>query len=255
MQQTTTLTINESRLQPGIVITVNAQSTAEIVLYTPHDGGNTWYTLLIDGQHHYLVMWKHTVGRPEIEATLERVLHTVQQAIAALQPPPTPTFDAAVAAALERLAAENAQSARTARQAGLKDDAKFFQRAANAFVRALEEWTAGIRPTRTASGNWLLPSRSGGAAHLLALDGDWICTCQAGESMHWAKALVIALEVAEDDLARFDDGDYSEVTVPDPEPPTPAPVAQADNSEEDEETARRALITRLCAHRARLLAA
>lgn len=158
---------------------------------------------------------------------------------------PTPTFDAIVAAALERLAAENAQSARTARAAGIKDDAKFFQRAANSYTRALEEWQAGTRPTRTAAGGWLLPSRSGGAAHLLTLDGDWMCSCAAGESMHWAKALVIGVEVAGDDQDRFDD-DCGETAVSEPEPPTPAPAAPS-------EDAWRALITRLCAARAEVL--
>lgn len=79
-----------------------------------------------------------------------------------------PTFDEMVAAALERMAFENARSAEAARGAKLKGDARFFQRAANAFVRALAEWNAGTRPQRTQGGNYLLPSRSGGADHLLA---------------------------------------------------------------------------------------
>lgn len=155
-----------------------------------------------------------------------------------------PTFDAIVASALERLAAENAQSARTARAAGEKGDARFFQRAANSYTRALEEWTAGTRPTRTPSGGWLLPSRSGGAAHLLTLDGDWMCSCASSDQMHWAKALIIGLEVAGDDIGRFDD--CGETAVSEPEPPTPAPAAAS-------EDARRALITRLCAARAEVL--
>ncbi len=212
----TTITINESRLQAA-TITVTAESTAEIALHTPRDGGNTYYALLVDGRYHDLIMWKHTVGCAEATESLDRALSQVRAAIAHLQPPP---FDGVVAAALERLASENAQSARTARQAGEKEDAAFFQRAANAYTRALEAWNAGTRPTRTTAGNWLLPSRTGGAAHLLTMDGDWICSCQAGESMHWAKALIIGLEVAGDDVGRFDDGaDYSEVTT---EPPTPA---------------------------------
>lgn len=178
-----------------------------------------------------------------------------------------PTFDALVAAALERMAAENAQSARTARAAKLTDDAKFFQRAANAFVRALEEWTAGTRPTRTPSGGWLLPSRSGGAAHLLSLDGDWMCSCAAGESMHWAKALVIGMEVASDDLDRFDDGAAIIEENPDSGPSSPAAPAaplptappdaptEADDPRimhvEDARAARQALIRRLTEARGR----
>lgn len=221
MQQTTTLTIREPRLCER-TITVSAESTAELALHTPHDGGNTWYALEVDGQRHNLIMWKHTVGRPETIAALERALAQVQSVIASLQPP-TPHFDALVGAALERLAAENAQSARTARYAGLKDDAKFFQRACNAYVRALEEWLAGTRPTRTEGGNYLLPSRSGGAAHLLTLDGDWVCSCASGQAIHWASALIIGMEVAGDDQDRFDDGDDGETAVSEPEPPTPTP--------------------------------
>jgi hypothetical protein len=253
--QTITLTIREERLQP-VTITVSAQSTAEIALYTPAgELSSTWYTLLIDGRHYYMIQWKHLTGQIEATEALDRALAQVRQAIARLQPPPTPAFDAAVEAALERLAAENAQSARTARAAGLKDDAKFFQRAANSYTRALSEWTKGTRPEQTQGGNWLLSSRTGGPDHLLRLDGDWTCTCASGTTDHWAKALIVACEVAQDDLARFDDGDYSEMTAPDPEPPTPAPAAPAGISEEDEAAARRALFARLTRVRARLLAA
>jgi hypothetical protein len=254
--QTATLTINEPRLQP-VTITVTAASTAEIALYTPPgELASTWYTLLIDGRHHFMIQWKHLTGNIAATEVLDRALAQVRQAIAALQPPPTPHFDAMVAAALERLAEENARSARTARAAGLKDDARFFQRACNAYVRALSEWQQGTRPTRTPSGGWLLPSRSGGADHLLTLDGDWLCSCSSGTQIHWASALIIGLEVAQDDLARFDDGDDDrEMTAPNPEPPTSTQAAQDGAHEEDEADARRALITRLCAARARLLAA
>jgi len=88
----TTLTINEPRLQ-ATVITVTAESRAEILLYTPPgELANTWYALLVDGRYYHLIMWKHTIGRAETIDSLDRVLVQVQRAIAALQPPPIPTL-------------------------------------------------------------------------------------------------------------------------------------------------------------------
>jgi hypothetical protein len=65
----------------------------------------------------------------------------------------------------------------------------------------------------------MLPSqREGEPPHPLTKDGDWGCTCAAGESMHWAKALIVGMEVGYDDLARPDNaGD--DTTVPDPTAP------------------------------------
>ncbi len=131
------------------------------------------------------------------------------------------TVEAAVSGALERLAEENAQSARTARAAGLKEDARFFQRAANSYARALLLYRAGLRPHPTERGGWLLPSqRPGEAPHLLHMDGDWRCTCPSGDSIHWASALLIGIEAGQDDLDRFDD-DCGETAVAEPEPPVP----------------------------------
>lgn len=207
-----TLTINQPGLQYH-TITVTAESTVEVV--ERDSGVNLWYSLIVDGRHYDLVMWKHTVGREEHLATIDRVVAMVQAAIAALRTPPpaseptsepTTTTESAVCGALERLAEENAQSARTARAEGVKEDARFFQRSANAYVKALQFYRAGLRPSPTERGGWLLPSqRAGEPPHLLRMDGDWTCTCAAGESMHWAKALIIGIEVALDDLDRYDD--------------------------------------------------
>jgi hypothetical protein len=117
-------------------------------------------------------------------------------------------IDAAVEAAIERLADENAQHARTAREHGEKADAAFFQRAATAYTNALIEYRRGVRPERMASGAWLLPSRRPSEApHVVRMDGDYVCDCKAGASMHWPLALIIGIEVATDDMERFDDGD------------------------------------------------
>jgi hypothetical protein len=111
--------------------------------------------------------------------------------------------DDAVAAELERLAEEHAQYAQTARAQGLKDDATYFRRSANSFVNGLKAWTAGVRPISLGRNKWLLPSnRATGAPHLLRLDGDWTCTCESGCQAHWASAICIAIEHAQDAQAR-----------------------------------------------------
>lgn len=152
------------------------------------------------------------------------------------------TIESAVSAALERLAEESAQSARTARAAGERDDAKFFQRSANAFARALLFYRAGLRPHPTTQGGWLLPSqRPGEAPHLLTMSGDWTCTCAAGESMHWAKALIIGIEVGTEDMDRFDGGDEG-----------PADPVEAGNADDCGETAA-SLGQRIALARARVM--
>ncbi len=121
--------------------------------------------------------------------------------------------EAAVYAALERLAEENARTARQARERHDADDARFFQRAANAYVKALRLYRDGVRPEQLPSGQWTLPSqRQGEPAHLLFKDGDWVCTCAAGASMHWASALIIGIELATDLL---DEGLVGEAEIAD----------------------------------------
>lgn len=113
--------------------------------------------------------------------------------------------EAAIVGALERLSQQEASSARTARAAHNADEARFFQRNANAYAKALSYYLAGVRPTPTPNG-WMLPSqRTGEPPHLLTMDGDWTCTCLAGAMMHWAKALIIGCEVGYDSLSDADD--------------------------------------------------
>lgn len=153
------------------------------------------------------------------------VLTRWQAGLAKRQAARPTTIEAAVSGALERLADEHARSARTARAQGLKDDAKFFQRNANAFTRALLFYRAGLRPSPTERGGWLLPSqRPGEAPHLLHMDGDWCCSCASGQQIHWASALLIGIEVGTDDLDRFDD--CGETAVAHEEPPPAAPLGQ-----------------------------
>jgi hypothetical protein len=122
--------------------------------------------------------------------------------------------DAAVEGALERLAFDNAQHAETADKA----DRAHFRRAATAYTNALIEYRNGVRPQLLNSGAYLLPSRRAGEApHIVSMDGDWTCNCKAGASMHWPLALVIGIEVSQDDMERFDDP---------PCEPTPAELGQ-----------------------------
>jgi hypothetical protein len=91
--------------------------------------------------------------------------------------------------------------------------AKYFQRIANANARALEQWRAGVRPEPLANGGWLLPSKSDGAPHIITKSGDWVCTCAAGSSDHWAKSLIVAIEMVADELDAFDDPVTDEVNA------------------------------------------
>lgn len=120
----------------------------------------------------------------------------------------TPALDALVAARLADQATHFAGQATEARAAGLKDDAKYFQRAANAYVKALEMWRAGVRPEVLGDGRYLLPSRTDGTPHLLTRDGDWACTCAAGASDHWAKMLMVAMADVCDEQDAVATGDW-----------------------------------------------
>ena len=83
--ETATFTIREPGLI-GSTIQVWPTSTVELVEY--NTGVNIWYALLIDGRRYDLVMWKHTIGRPEHMQAIDRVLAAVQQAIDSLQVKP-----------------------------------------------------------------------------------------------------------------------------------------------------------------------
>lgn len=132
------------------------------------------------------------------------------------------TIDLAILAALERLADEQAQSAvacmSTDDAAGVSD----FRRACTAYSNAAKYYRAGVRPDVLNDGRIRL-QRAAGSVHTVTMRPGQMpmCSCRAGESMHWPLALCIALEVAHDDLSRFDGGD-EEGNESDP-PPPPAP--------------------------------
>lgn len=105
-----------------------------------------------------------------------------------------------VMSALEKLAEQEAAAARLARTAGESEDTRLFQRSANAYAKALGYYQRGIRPEPTPNGYTLPSQRAGEAPHLLTMDGDWVCTCPAGATAHWAKALVVGIETAFDGL-------------------------------------------------------
>lgn len=115
------------------------------------------------------------------------------------------TTEAAVVAALEKFEEEYRDYEATARAAGLADDATEWLRHANAYMRAREQYEAGIRPESLGDRAYVMPSqRPGGESHLLRFDGDWTCSCKAGASAHWAKHLIIGIERAYEDMQRFD---------------------------------------------------
>jgi hypothetical protein len=120
--------------------------------------------------------------------------------------------EAAVEGALERLAIDNGQQAATAIG---KDDRAYFRRASTAYTNALREYRAGVRPDRLSSGAFLLPSSTAGdPPHIVRLDGDWICSCKAQQSMHWPIAMVVGIEQAFEDMQTFDDGDIDAEELP-----------------------------------------
>ena len=118
----------------------------------------------------------------------------------------------AVAGALERLAIEHSNAARLADRLGDMPHRKAERAAATAFTNALVQYKAGVRPELLPSGAWLVPSSTAGKpAHIISMDGDWICNCAAGANMHWPLALIIGIEGAQDDMQAHDDGDVEEL--------------------------------------------
>jgi hypothetical protein len=116
-------------------------------------------------------------------------------------------MDAAIEGALERLALEHASAARLADRLGDMAHRKAERAAATAFTNALVQYKAGVRPELLPSGAWLIPSSTPGKpAHIVRMDGDWVCSCAAGANMHWPLALIIGLEGSQDDMERYDDG-------------------------------------------------
>lgn len=120
----------------------------------------------------------------ELEATARNAERASRTALAALDPRRPGYAEAAVQ---------------------LKADAKFFARDANSYAKARDYYHAGKRPISLGERAYLLPSqRKDGTPHLLRFDGDWRCSCEAGDTMHWSKAMVIALEVAAEHMDRDD---------------------------------------------------
>ncbi len=72
------------------------------------------------------------------------------------------------------------------------------RRTATAYTNAQRHWRRGLRPRALPGQRWLVPSSSGQVAHLVcrADDGQWVCSCAAGRSMHWPLALVQSLDAA-----------------------------------------------------------
>jgi hypothetical protein len=115
--------------------------------------------------------------------------------------------EAAIEGALERLAIEHSDAARLAHQTGDLAHRKSERAAATAFTNALIQYRAGVRPEVLKSGARLIPSSTPGKrAHLVTMDGDWVCNCDAGANMHWPLALCIGIEQAFEDMQQYDDG-------------------------------------------------
>jgi hypothetical protein len=115
------------------------------------------------------------------------------------------TTDLAVMAALERLADEHQRSSE---RAETPDERKFFRGWAGAFRKAACYYLQGIRPEQAPSTCYYVSSATrGGVVH--HVDKMNHCTCEAGRQnvACWHAALVCGVEVAGDDLDRFDSAD------------------------------------------------
>ena len=75
-----TVSINELGLIEQ-TIPITANSTVDLVTHDPDMNGNIWYALLVDEKYYNLLMWKHTIGRPDKVGLLEDILKRVQDAV------------------------------------------------------------------------------------------------------------------------------------------------------------------------------
>lgn len=190
----------------------DAQFVAEFVALKGEAQAARWRGLDHGAKFRLVVRRIEQIGKDWTDSIVEEFIAKYDAQFAA------GPVDAAIEGALERLAEESAGAMRLARADGDKAGGTFWQRAATSYTNALIEYRKGVRPELLASGAWLLPSRRPGEApHIVRMDGDWVCSCKAGASMHWSLALIIGIEVAHDDMQRFDDP---------PSDPTPAELGR-----------------------------
>jgi len=180
-------------------IPITADSTAVLITHDPLDSANTWCSLLVDNVYYHLVMWKHSIGRPEITAALDGALADVQAAILALGTP-LAIVDTCIARALEEFVTETQTlfDASLAQHLVDKDEIRFWRAQRNAAVKAQSYYLAGVRLTQTPTG-YTVPSasRPGALVHrMYRVGGVWACSCEAGERgiAHWHTFLLHAYE-------------------------------------------------------------
>lgn len=143
-----------------------------------------------------------------------------------------------IASALEELAqrcADALAGLKTQSDQGdptVKEERQFWTRQQRAFDKALHYWLSGVRPTRTPSGDWLIPSGSqaGRVIHRITRHGGvWVCgdSCEAGRRgvFHWHSALIVGIERAEELAEGADDGDVREGGASVPPQGNPIPHA------------------------------
>lgn len=124
-----------------------------------------------------------------------------------------------IASALEELAqrcADHLAGLATQSDQGdptVRDERAFWLKQQRAFDKALHYWLKSVRPTRTPSGDWLIPSGSQGGAvvhRASRIGGVWACgeSCEAGRRgiFHWHPALIAGIERAEELAEASDEG-------------------------------------------------
>jgi hypothetical protein len=189
----------------------DAQFAADFVSLSPERQASCWRGLSVAEKSRLVVRRIEALGKDWTPAVVEAFIAKYDARFAA------GPIDAAIEGALERLAEESATAMRLARADNDKAGGAFWQRAATSYTNALIEYRKGVRPEILASGAQLLPSRRAGEApHIVRMDGDWTCSCKAGAAMHWSLALIIGIETAYDDMARYDDGNCDPPNEPSP---------------------------------------
>lgn len=183
----------------------DAQFAADFVNLSPERQASCWRGLTHAEKSRLVVRRIEAIGKDWTPSVVEAFIAKYDERFCA------GPIDAAVEGALERLALEHASAARLADRLGDMAHRKVERAAATAFTNALDQYRKGVRPQLLASGARLIPSsQPGKPAHIVRMDGDWVCSCAAGANMHWPIALIIGLEGSQDDMERYDDGPDAE---------------------------------------------
>lgn len=183
----------------------DAQFALDFVQLSPERQAGCWRGLTYAEKSRLIVRRIAALGKDWTPSVVEQFIAKYDERYTA------GPVEAAIEGALERLAIEHSNQARLADRLGDMANRKAERAATTAFTNALIQYRRGVRPEILASGAQLIPSsQPGKPPHLLHIDGDWTCNCDAGAAWHWPLALVIGIEQAFEDMQTHDDGPEGE---------------------------------------------